>query len=111
MHRSVLRTGLVIGALVAAGGARADFDDKKANETMTKAGCAACHRVDGKSVGPSYKDVAKKYKGQKDAVANLSGKVRKGGAGVWGPIPMSPNPPDKISDGDLKELTEWILKR
>jgi cytochrome c len=75
-----------------------------------KAGCLACHTVDKKLVGPAFKDVAAKYKGQGDAVAKLSDKVRKGGAGVWGPIPMPPNAAEKISDADLKGVVEWILK-
>jgi cytochrome c len=79
--------------------------------TMNKAGCLACHAKDKKLVGPAYKDVAAKYKGQADAVAKLSEKVRKGGQGVWGPVPMSPNGPDKISDADLKAAIEWVLKQ
>lgn len=79
-------------------------------EAMTKAGCFACHQKDKKLVGPAYKDVAAKYKGQADALAKLSEKVRKGGSGVWGPVPMASNPPDKISDPDLKAAIEWILK-
>lgn len=75
-----------------------------------KAGCMACHTVDKKVVGPAYKDVAAKYKGHADAVALLTDKVRKGGSGVWGPIPMPPNPADKISDADLKAVVEWVLK-
>ena len=75
-----------------------------------KAGCMACHAMDKKPLGPAFKDIAAKYKGQGDAVAKLSEKVRKGGSGVWGPIPMSPNPADKISDGDLKDVVSWILK-
>ena len=75
-----------------------------------KAGCLACHAVDKKLVGPAFKDVAAKYKGQPDAVAKLSDKVRKGGAGNWGQIPMPPNPEAKISDADLKTVVEWILK-
>jgi cytochrome c len=70
----------------------------------------ACHSVDKKLVGPAFKDVAAKYKGQGDAVAKLTDKVRKGGAGVWGPIPMPPNGADKIPDADLKGAMEWILK-
>ena len=77
---------------------------------MNKAGCMACHAKDKKLVGPAFKDIAAKYKGQGDAVAKLSDKVRKGGSGVWGPIPMSPNPVEKISDGDLKDVVSWILK-
>lgn len=75
-----------------------------------KAGCMACHAMDKKIVGPAFKDIAAKYKGQGDAVAKLTDKVRKGGAGVWGPIPMPPNPADKINDGDLKEVLGWVLK-
>lgn len=78
---------------------------------MNKAACMACHAKDRKLVGPSFKDIAAKYKGQADAVAVLSDKVRKGGKGVWGPIPMSPNPPEKISDADLKSAVEWIIKQ
>ena len=76
---------------------------------MNKAGCMACHAKDKKLVGPSFKDIAAKYKGQADAVAKLSEKVRKGGSGVFGPVPMAPNPPDKISDADLKAAIEQIL--
>ena len=79
------------------------------DEAMNKAGCMACHAKDKKLVGPSFKDIAAKYKGQ-DAVAKLTEKVRKGGAGSFGPIPMSPNGPDKINDADLKESIEFILK-
>ncbi len=76
----------------------------------TKAGCLACHTKDKKVVGPSYKDVAAKYKGQGDAAAKLADKVRKGGQGVWGPVPMPPNPADKINDADLKAVVQWVLK-
>ena len=77
---------------------------------MNKAGCMACHAKDKKLVGPSFKDIAARYKGQADAVTRLSEKVRKGGAGVFGPVPMAPNPPDKINDADLKGAIEFILK-
>ena len=77
---------------------------------LGKAGCLACHTKDKKLVGPAYHDVAAKYKGQGEALAKLSEKVRKGGSGVWGPIPMPPNPPEKINDADLKIVLEWILK-
>jgi cytochrome c len=77
---------------------------------MNKAGCIACHAKDKKLVGPSFKDIAAKYKGQGDVTAKLIDKVRKGGSGVFGPIPMAPNGPDKISDADLKSAVEFILK-
>lgn len=79
------------------------------DEAMNKAGCLACHTKDKKVVGPAYKDVAAKYKGQ-DVTAKLMEKVRKGGSGVYGPVPMPPNPPEKISDADLKAVIEAILK-
>ncbi len=78
-------------------------------EAINKAGCMACHAKDKKLVGPSFKDIAAKHKGQ-DVTAALVEKVRKGGSGVYGPIPMPPNPVDKISDADLKAAVEWILK-
>ena len=71
--------------------------------------CMACHALDKKLVGPSFKDIAAKYKGQ-DVTAKLMDKVRKGGSGVYGPVPMAPNGPDKISDADLKEAVDFILK-
>ena len=72
-----------------------------------KNGCMACHQVERKVVGPSYKDVAAKYKSQKDAVSYLVAKVKKGGSGVWGPIPMPPQM--AISEADLKVVIEWIM--
>jgi cytochrome c len=80
-----------------------------ADEIMTKSGCMACHAKDKKVVGPSFKDIAAKYKGQ-NVSAKLMEKVRKGGSGVFGPIPMAPNPPEKINDADLKVAVEAILK-
>ena len=78
-------------------------------EALTKAGCMACHAKDKKLVGPSFQQIAAKYKGQ-DASAQLFDKVRKGGSGVYGPVPMSPNGPDKIGDAELKEAIAAILK-
>jgi cytochrome c len=72
-----------------------------------KSGCLACHSVDKKIVGPSYKEVAAKYKGDKNAEAKLSEKVKKGGVGVWGQIPMPPN--TQVSDADIHTLVKWVL--
>lgn len=71
------------------------------------AGCMACHQVAAKVVGPSYQDVATKYKGNADAKAMLIGKVRNGGVGTWGQIPMPPNA--VVSDEDLAAIMDWIL--
>ena len=76
---------------------------------MTKAGCMACHAKDKKVIGPAFKDIAAKYKGQ-DVTAKLMEKVRKGGGGVWGPVPMSATGPDKIDDATLKTAIEFVLK-
>ncbi len=80
----------------------------RADEAMAKKhNCLACHQLDKKSVGPSYKDIAAKYKGQ-NAAAKLEEKVKKGGAGVWGQVPMAPN--TAVPDADIKTLVAWILK-
>ena len=79
-----------------------------ADEALAKKhNCLACHQVDKKVIGPAYKDIAKKYKGQ-NAAASLEQKVKKGGVGVWGQIPMPPNP--AVPDADVKKLVDWILK-
>ena len=79
-------------------------------DAMVKAGCTACHMKDKKVIGPSYKQIAEKHKGKND-VAALVEKARKGGSGVYGPVPMPPNPVSKISDADLTAAVEFILKQ
>ena len=80
----------------------------QADEALAKKhNCTACHSVDKKLVGPAYKDVAAKYKG-KNMAATLEQKVKKGGVGVWGQIPMPPNA--AVPDADVKKLVDWILK-
>ncbi|HUN92267.1 MAG TPA: c-type cytochrome [Burkholderiaceae bacterium] len=76
-----------------------------------KAGCLACHAVDANLVGPSYRQIAAKYKGNAAAPAMLAERVRKGSKGVWGPTPMTPNVPARISDADLKAVIAWVLKQ
>ena len=79
-----------------------------ANQALAqKNACMSCHGVDKKIVGPAYKDVAKKYAGDKTAMAKLTAKVKMGGKGVWGDIPMPPNP--QVKDADLHQILEWIL--
>ena len=70
--------------------------------------CLACHAVDRKLVGPSYKDVAAKYAGRKDAVEYLTKKIKSGGSGVWGPMPMPAQP--QLTDDQAKELAKWVLE-
>lgn len=69
--------------------------------------CMACHAVDKKLVGPSYKEVSKKYAGQKDATDKLAAKIIKGGSGVWGPVPMPANA--QVNEAEAKKLAAWIL--
>jgi cytochrome c len=108
MTRKLLGHGVfLISTLFVAHAASAALDDTSAQAMMQKDGCAACHSVDKKTVGPAYQDVAAKYKGDKGAVAKLSDKVKKGGVGVWSQIPMPPNV--QVSDGDIKDLVTWIL--
>jgi cytochrome c len=71
-------------------------------------GCMACHAIDKKLVGPAYKDIAAKYKGDAAAEANLIKKVKAGGSGVWGQIPMPANSP-KVSDENIATLVKWVL--
>jgi len=72
-----------------------------------KSNCLACHTVDRKLVGPAYQEVARKYAGDKAAEARLADKIKKGGVGVWGKVPMPPN--STVKDEDIKTLVRWIL--
>ncbi|HXS53183.1 MAG TPA: c-type cytochrome [Usitatibacter sp.] len=100
-----LYAALVAGAFAAAFVAPASAEDQL--PLAQKSGCTACHSVDKKIVGPAWKDVAAKYRGDKNAKANLVKKVEQGGSGVWGEIPMPPN--QTVSDADVKKLVDWIL--
>jgi cytochrome c len=102
MNKMLLSAALV--AALAAAPALAQDAQALAN----KSGCLACHAVDKKIVGPSYKQVAEKYRGDKGAEAKLVEKVKKGGSGVWGQIPM---PPNNVSDADAQALVSWILSQ
>jgi len=82
--------------------------DAKAAEALAKtSGCLACHTPDKKLVGPSYKEIADRYRKDKGAPASIAQKVKAGGKGVWGDIPMPPNA--HVKDADIKTLMEWIL--
>jgi cytochrome c len=82
--------------------------DPKAAEALAKSsGCLACHTVDKKLVGPSYKEIAAKYRNDKKAAASLVQKVKAGGKGVWGDVPMPPNA--HVKDQDIKTMVDWIL--
>jgi cytochrome c len=101
-HSIVLAMGLSI-----AGGANAAMDKAGAEALMKKSGCDGCHEVDKKVVGPAFRDVAAKYKGDGDAPAKLRDKVKKGGVHVWGEAAMPPNV--LATDADIQQLVDWIL--
>jgi cytochrome c len=100
-----LVSALVIGGVAAL--AAAPVAAQNVDELLKKHACLSCHAVDKKLVGPSYKDVAAKYRGQAGAEATLAGKVKKGGQGVWGQIPMPPNP--NVPDADLNAMVKYVL--
>ena len=98
-----LATLTLLGCTLAAGPALASLD------LATKSGCTACHAVDKKVVGPGFKEVAAKYKGNAKAEAMLFDKVKKGGVGTWGQVPMPPNA--GVKDEDIKTLVKWVLSQ
>lgn len=93
---------MAVAGIVMAGQAKAADETALAKSKN----CLSCHAIDKKLVGPAYKDVAAKYKGDKGAVAMLAAKVKAGGKGVWGQIPM---PPNNVTDDEAKRLVTWVL--
>ena len=81
--------------------------DPKAEALMKKSDCFSCHAVGNKVVGPSYKDVAKKYKGNAKAEATIEGVIKSGSKGAWGPVPMPPSP--QVPAADAAAIAKWIL--
>ena len=100
MKKLLIALGLT--AMAVSGSAMADLALAK------KSGCMACHSIDKKIVGPAWKDVAAKYKGDADAKAKLINKIKKGGKGVWGPAPMPPYSP-RVSDANIEKLVDFIM--
>lgn len=99
--RKTIALALASGSLWLAGGAFASED------LFRKSNCMACHAIDQKRVGPSMKDVAAKYSGDTTAAGMLARKIREGGVGVWGQMPMPPQP--QVSESDAKALAEFVL--
>jgi cytochrome c5 len=95
------------GAPAPAAKSGAPLDLQSGQAMMQKDGCAACHAIDKTIVGPAYKQVAAKYRGDKNAPSKLEQKVKAGGSGVWGTVPMPPN--SAVPDSDIKALVSWIL--
>ena len=94
---------LAVATISVSGAALADAGE----DLLKKSGCTACHAIDKKVIGPAYQDVAAKYKGDAGAAAKLADKVKKGGSGVWGPVPMPPN--TQVSDADIKTMVAYVL--
>lgn len=103
MFSSPIHPLIAIGATLAMASAFAS------QELAQKNNCLACHAVANKVVGPAYKDVAAKYKGQKDAEATLVVNIKKGGSGKWGQVPMPPQ--TTLGDADATALAKWILSQ
>ena len=103
MNRILVAIATLAAGIAASTPAFADM------QLATAKNCMACHAVDKKLVGPSYKDVAAKYADQKDAADKLAVKVMKGGSGVWGPVPMPANA--QVSADEAKKLVAWILSQ
>ena len=101
MIRVIVASAALAGMVVFAGAAQA-------NEKLAQAsGCMTCHGIDKKIIGPSFKDVANKYRNDKAAEGRLIQKVKQGGKGVWGEVPMPPNA--HVKDDDIKTLVHWVL--
>jgi cytochrome c len=103
------RLAMVLPAVLAAAALSASLSARANEELAKKHACFACHAVDKKLVGPSYKDVAGKYRGDAGAEAKLVDKVKKGSQGTWGQVPMPPNA--NVPDGDIRTLVKWILSQ
>lgn len=101
MKKTLITLALSVTAALSAAPAFADL------ALATSKNCLACHAVDKKLVGPAYKDVAAKYKGDKTAADKLAAKIIKGGSGVWGAVPMPAN--SQVNEAESKKLAAWIL--
>ena len=105
MKAMIAALATTVGLTLASGAFAAD---PKAAEALARtSGCLACHSIDKKLVGPAYKDVAAKYRNNKGAEAALVQKVKAGGKGAWGEIPMPPNA--HVKDADIKTIVQWVL--
>jgi len=105
--KGLISIAAAAAALVIAAPVFADAAAGKALFESKKYDCHTCHKVDVKVVGPAYKDVAAKYKGQAGIEDTLVAKVKKGGSGNWGAVPMLPHP--NVPDADLHSLVQWVL--
>jgi cytochrome c len=106
MKMNIKMIVVAASALTVSLGAQA-LDAAAAKALATKSACLACHAADKKLVGPAYKDVAAKHKGKADAVAKVAARIKSGGSGTYGAVPMPPQA--NLKDDELKLLAEWVL--
>jgi cytochrome c len=106
MTMHVKKIVIAASALLACVGASA-LDAAAAKALAAKSACLACHAVDKKLVGPAYKDVAAKHAGQADALEKVAARIKSGGSGMYGAVPMPPQP--TLKDEELKLLAAWVL--
>jgi cytochrome c len=105
---AIVATAMVVSVLTAAFASAAQAADAPRGQMVASANaCMGCHAVDRKLVGPSFQQIAAKYKGDAQAPAKLSRKVKDGGAGVWGMIPMPAH--QSMSDADIRTVVDWVL--
>jgi len=102
-----LRSVALTAAAVSSIGTAQAFDAAAAKALAAKSACLACHAVDRKMVGPSYRTVAAKHQGQADALEKVAARIKSGGSGVYGPVPMPAQP--NLKDDELKLLAAWVL--
>jgi len=104
---SPIRTSQVAAVLLTVIGLIGPMSSEASMELARSKNCIACHSVDKQVLGPAYKEVAAKYAGDKEALARLTKKVREGGVGVWGQIPMPANP--QVTEAEAQTLAKWVL--
>ena len=103
-----MKNAVMLSAALAALGLAFGAQAQDAAKLAQDKGCLACHQIDKKVVGPAYKEVAAKYRTDKNALPKLVKKVREGGQGVWGQVPM---PPNQVSEKEAETLVKWVLSR
>ncbi|MBM3114687.1 c-type cytochrome [Jeongeupia naejangsanensis] len=100
-----LWVGVGVGVIVLASGTASAVTPQQLANSKS---CMACHGMTQKIVGPGFKQVADRYRGDKGAAAKLATKIRKGGSGAWGPVAM---PPAAVTDAEAQQLATWILSQ
>ncbi|MEN3352954.1 MAG: cytochrome c [Betaproteobacteria bacterium] len=109
MPANSLCCAMFFGCLAISAAALTPARAQNVSDQLSKYGCVACHAVDTKLVGPSFKDVAAKFRGKAGAEKELASKIKNGSSGVWGSVPMPPNP--TVPDADLNAIVKWILSQ